>query len=186
MARATKEQSEATARTVLVTAQELFAKHGYEAVGLEQVAADAGVTRGAVYHHFGSKKGLFEAVLDEAQSQVSAAITQAAPGEGWDAIEAGCKAFLRASISPGVRRIMLVDAPAVLGWTTWRRSDARHSARLLEEGLESLIGPEEDRGAIAALLSGAMNEAAMWIAEGGDIASAERALSRVLRSLRSP
>ena len=185
MPRATKEQSEATAAAVRQTARRLFADHGYAAIGLEQVAAEAGVTRGAVYHHFGSKKDLFVAVLTEAQASVARAVAEAAPGEDWQAIEDGCLAFMRASVAPDVRRIMLIDAPAVVGWAQWRRLDREASGRLLEEGLgaqaDLLVAP----AAAVALLNGAMNEGALVIAEGGDAAEVEQGLIRMVRSLRS-
>lgn len=184
MARATKQQSEQTERDVRATARRLFAEHGYAAVGLELVAAEAGVTRGAVYHHFGSKFGLFTAVVGDAQSSVAAAVAEAAPGDGWDALEAGCLAFLRAAVAPEVRRILLVDAPAVLGFSAWRRLDAEHSGQLLDEGLAALPDLAVDPAAAAALLNGAMNEAALWISEGGDARAAESGLVRILGALR--
>ncbi|WP_114559997.1 TetR/AcrR family transcriptional regulator [Desertihabitans aurantiacus] len=184
MPRASREQSEQTARTVRATARRLFADLGFAAVGLEQVAAEAGVTRGAVYHHFGSKQALFTAVLADVQAAVAAQVGRAAPGDGWEAIEAGCRAFLRASLAPEVRRVMLLDGPAVLGWAEWRRLDAEHSGRLLEQGLAGLTDLAVDPAAAAALLSGAMNEAALWVAEGGDREAAESGLQRLVGSLR--
>ena len=184
MPRATKEQSERTAQAVRASAYRLFAEHGYADVGLGQVARDAGVTRGAVYHHFGSKVGLFTAVVDDAQSVVAAAVAEAAPDDGWQAIEAGSIAFMRAVVDPALRRILLVDGPAVLGWTAWRELDAAHSGRLLADGLGALDDLAVDPGAAAALLNGAMNEAALWIAAGGDAALAEQGVLRMIRSLR--
>ena len=184
MARATKEQSELTAQAIRSTALRLFAELGYADVGLERVAELSGVTRGAVYHHFGSKLGLFTAVVDDAQSVVAAAVAEAAPDDGWPAIEAGSIAFMRAVVDPSVRRVLLVDGPAVLGWTAWRSLDAAHSGRLLADGLGALDDLAVDPAAAAALLNGAMNEAALWIASGGDPAVAEEGLLRIVRALR--
>lgn len=184
MARATKEQSELTATQIRTTARRLFADLGYADVTLERVAELAGVTRGAVYHHYGSKLGLFTAVVDDAQSVVAAAVADAAPDDGWPAIEAGSIAFMRAVVDPAVRRILLVDAPAVLGWTTWRELDAAHSGRLLTDGLGALDDLAIDPAAADALLNGAMNEAALWIAAGGDAALAEQGVLRMIRALR--
>jgi AcrR family transcriptional regulator len=184
VARATKAQSEATERRLRAVARELFAEHGYAAVGLERVAAAAGVTRGAVYHHFGDKLGLFTAVLTDAHAVIAGAVAQAAPGTGWPAIRDGSAAFLRAAVEPGIRRIVLVDGPAVVGWEVWRRMDSQHSAHLLAEGLAALDDLAVDPGAAGALLSGAMNEAAIWIADGGEPALAEAALNRMIDSLR--
>lgn len=184
--RSSREQSAETERRLREVAAELFAEHGFAGVSVEQVADVAGVTRGAVYHHFSGKRGLFEAVLSDAQAMIAAAVAAAAPVDGWQGIEAGSVAFLRAAILPGVRRIVLVDGPAVVGWETWRRADADNSARLLGEGLAALEDLAVDAGAAGALLSGAMNEAALWVASGGDIERAEVALLRMIRSLRRP
>ena len=196
MPRATREQSEATAAAVLAAGRALFAERGYAAVGLEQVAAAAGVTRGAVYHHYGSKAGLFAAVHEAVQASVAAAIDAATRGlaDPWAGLEAGCRAFLVASVADGSRRIVLLDGPAVLGWARWQESDARHSVRRLDEALAFL----DRSGALAvasvpaasALLSGAMNAAATWIAGAPDRdAATEEAwatLLPLLAALRAP
>ena len=184
MPRATKEQSEQTAREVRASAFALFAEHGYADVGLERVAERAGVTRGAVYHHYGSKVGLFAAVVADAQAIVASAVAEAAPDDGWPAIEAGSVAFMRAVVDPAVRRILLVDGPAVLGWAVWRELDAAAAGQQLADGLTALDDLEVDPAAATALLNGAMNEAALWIAAGGDAGEAERGLLRIIGSLR--
>ncbi|MGY1744924.1 TetR/AcrR family transcriptional regulator [Blastococcus sp. SYSU D00695] len=194
MPRRSKAESEATAARVLEVAAELFGRSGYAAVGVEAVAAAAGVTRGAVYHHYGDKAGLFRAVVTRAQAAVAAAVESAADAEAdpWRGLEEGCRAFLHASAAPGVRQVLLVDAPAALGWAEWRAEDAAHSGRLLEESLSDLSAAgalgDTDPAAAAALLSGAMNEAALWIADS-PVPSAEpawRTLRTMLGALRTP
>ncbi|WP_265521175.1 TetR/AcrR family transcriptional regulator [Oerskovia flava] len=165
-------------------ARELFADRGFADVSIDEVAETAGVTRGAVYHHFASKRGLFEAVLADAQATIADAVARAAPGDGWEALADGSVAFLRTAVDPRIRRIVLVDGPAVVGWDTWRRADAENSVRLLAEGLAALDNLAVDAGAAGALLSGAMNEAALWIAQGGDPDLAEAALRRMIAALR--
>lgn len=174
MPRRTKAESDATAAQVCTAAQALFATHGYAAVGLEQVADAAGVTRGAVYHHFGNKRGLFTAVLAEVHAEVGRSIADAADqagaasGDPWVGFEAGCRAFLEASLSADVRRIMLLDGPAIVGWTAWRDYDAAASGHHLVDALDELARADLLTApfvpATAALLSGAMNEAVLWIA----------------------
>lgn len=174
MPRRTKPESDATAAEVRKAAQELFAAHGYAAVGLEQVAAAAGVTRGAVYHHFGSKHGLFTAVLSETHAEVGRSVAEAADrvrlarGDPWESFEAGCRAFLQVSSSSEVRRIMLVDGPAVVRWKAWRDYDTAASGHHLDEALGELAAlgmlSAPSVSAAGALLSGAMNEAALWVA----------------------
>jgi AcrR family transcriptional regulator len=193
MPRASREQSLATAAEVLATARRLFVAEGYAGVGLEEVAAAAGVTRGAVYHHYASKRGLFEAVLGQVHAEVGDAVAGAATGSGWASLRRGCRAFLLASLAPDVRRLLLVEAPAVLGWELWRSQDAAASGRLLSEGLTELAAAGElavtEVDAVAAVLSGAMNEAALWAAAsddpGGRAEEAWAVLERVLDALRA-
>lgn len=186
MPRSSRAESEATARRVRLAAGELFAEHGYTAIGLEQVAAAAGVTRGAVYHHFGDKRSLFLAVFADAQAIIASEVASAAPGDGWPALIDGSLAFVRAAVHPRVRRIVLVDAPSILGWEQWRHVDAQNAAALLSEGLSALDDLAIDPQAAGALLNGAMNEAALWIASGGDATLIEPGLVRLINSLRAP
>lgn len=196
MARATKEQSEITARRIREVAAALFAERGYAAVGLAEVAASAQVTRGAVYHHYRDKQHLFEAVAAAAQQRVADAVAGAADAvtDPWDGLVAGCRAFLTVSVTDTHRRILLIDAPAVMGWRTWRSQDAAGSGHHLAEAVAELaaaghleVGSPE---ATAALLSGAMNEAVLRIAEAPDrdaaLAETWPDLLRLLRGLRRP
>lgn len=171
MARASKQASEATRRLVLGEAGTLFAERGYNAASLEEIGQAAGVTRGAVYHHYGSKRGLFEAVAAREQHRVADAVGRAADVESdpWNGLRAGCRAFLSTSLAEQSRRILLIDAPVVLGWNSWRQQDAEASGARLNDAIEELadlgiIDVRSVAGA-SALLSGAMNEAALFIAE---------------------
>ncbi|MFI6500962.1 TetR/AcrR family transcriptional regulator [Nonomuraea typhae] len=188
------EQREQTRLTLLRESRRLFATEGYGAVGLSEIVAAAGVTKGALYHHFASKTELFRAVLEQVQQEVGERVAAAADAaaEPWDQLVAGCQAFLTVSTDPAYQRIMLVDGPALLGWAEWRRLDDDNSARHLAEALTELIA----QGVIAAqpvepltrLLSGAMNEAAQWLAaEGGphELADTQAALSGLLEGLRT-
>ncbi|MFD9939467.1 TetR/AcrR family transcriptional regulator [Nonomuraea sp. NPDC059023] len=188
------EQREQTRTTLLRESRRLFAGQGYAAVGLAEIVAAAGVTKGALYHHFAGKAELFRAVLDQVQQEVAARVVAAADAEEepWDQLVAGCQAFLTASTDPLLQRIMLVDGPAVLGWAQWRQLDTDNSARHLGEALTRLV----ELGVIARqpveplthLLSGAMNEAALWLAAAGgphDLADTQAALARLLDSLRA-
>lgn len=184
MPRSSREESAATGRRIREVARRLFAAEGYAAVGLERVASEAGVTRGAVYHHHASKSDLFGAVLEDVQTEIASAVLAAAPGDGWEAVEAGALAFVRTATRADIRRILLLDGPAVLGWQEWRRIDREHGGRLLDEGLRALPDLAIDPDAAAALLDGAMNELAMWLAAGGDPHAGEAGLRRIIRSLR--
>ncbi|MGW4497492.1 TetR/AcrR family transcriptional regulator [Micromonospora sp. NPDC004336] len=187
-------QREQTRRTLLDESRRLFATRGYAAVGLAEIVRVAGVTKGALYHHFASKAELFRAVLAEAQQDVArrVAATADAQPDPWARFTAGCQAFLTASTDPEIQQIMLVDGPAVLGWAEWRALDEAASGRHLAEELSLLV----ERGLIAPqpvaplthLLSGAMNEAALWLARSTDPAALDdtrAALARMLDALRA-
>src|SRR3954466_1155147 len=116
-------------RTALVgAARELFTERGYAAVGTEEVVRRAGVTRGALYHHFRDKQDLFRAVYEELEVEVVAAITAriAAVADPVELLAEGVRAFLDACSDPVMMRIGLRDAPAVLGWEEWREIGNRH------------------------------------------------------------
>ncbi|RMI42869.1 TetR/AcrR family transcriptional regulator [Streptomyces triticirhizae] len=189
-------QREQTRRALLREAERLFAERGYAAVGLAELVSAAGVTKGALYHHFpGGKADLFRAVLAEVQRQVGERVAAAAEAkaDAWEQLVAGCEEFLAAATAPGTERVMLVDGPAVLGWAEWRAMDEAASARHLGEALTALV----EAGRIAPqpvaplvhLLSGAMNEAALWLASAAsgpeDLAATTAALRRMLRALRA-
>ncbi|MFE5509485.1 TetR/AcrR family transcriptional regulator [Streptomyces sp. NPDC056529] len=186
------EQRAATRRALLAEGRRRFAADGYHHVVLAEVARAAGVTKGAAYHHFDSKAGLFRAVVSEVQDELGERVAAEAERHEdlWEQLRAGCRAFLASGTDPAVRRILLVDAPTVLGWDEWRTMDEESSARHLAEALEALA----EAGLIAGrpvepltrLLSGAMNEAALWIARGGEPRAAEQALDRLLAGLRTP
>lgn len=187
-------QRERTRRTLVARSRRLFAERGYADVGLAEIVAAASVTKGALYHHFSGKADLFRAVLDEVQGEVAAAVAARADAyaDPWEQLTAGCRAFLTASTAPDVQRIMLVDGPAVLGWNEWRALDEASSARHLHEALSALVAagvlPEQPVAPVARLLSGAMNEAALWLAGSSsptDLEDVWAALSRMLESLRT-
>ncbi|MFC5816871.1 TetR/AcrR family transcriptional regulator [Nonomuraea harbinensis] len=194
MTRTRAEQREETRRTLVAVGRRLFAGRGYAAVGLAEIVREAGVTKGALYHHFDGKAALFRAVLEEVQQEVGARVAAEADAEPdpWDQLKAGCAAFVRAAAHPDVQRIMLIDGPAVLGWNEWRAMDEAASARHLAEALTALAGS----GTITArpvapltrLLSGAMNEAVLWLAQSeagpGDLDDTLAALSGLLEGLR--
>ncbi|WP_327087187.1 TetR/AcrR family transcriptional regulator [Nonomuraea sp. NBC_01738] len=185
-------QREQTRRTLLAESRKLFAAHGYGAVRLAEIVRAAGVTKGALYHHFDSKSALFKAVLGQVHEEVGAKVAATADAEDgpWEQFTAGCRAFLLASTDPDVQQIMLIDGPAVLGWTLWRALDEGASARHLAEALGALIDagildpqPVEP---LTHLLSGAMNEAALWLAATDDpraLDDAWAAFSRLLQGL---
>lgn len=179
-------QSGETTRRLIGIARALFAERGYAGAGTEDLVQAAGVTRGALYHHFDNKEGLFKAVLDDVQREVGERVETAAskPADAWAQLLAGCRAFLAAATDPEVQRIMLIDAPAVLGWEVWREMDSQYSLKALKMALHEMADAGEITAphaeAMAHLLSGAMNEAALWIARS---AHPRKALNEAMASL---
>lgn len=189
------EQRDATRARILDAAREAFARDGYEAVSLAALVDDLGLTKGAFYHHFAKKQSLFVAVLgdvvDEVGERVAAAADRAP--DAWDGLRAGCRAYLETAADDRMRRILLEDGPAVVGWARWLELDATSPARHLHEALTELARAgrlvDAPIDALTRLLSGGMNEAAMWVASRpGDpdaLARAERALECVLEGVRA-
>jgi AcrR family transcriptional regulator len=190
------QQTEATTARLIEIASEVFTRDGYAHAATEEIVARAGMTRGALYHHFNNKEGLFRAVLEHVQKQVGQRVEESVVGltDPWEALLTGSRAFLQASLDPQVQRIMLTDAPAVLGWSDWRALDEQYSMRSLGEALAELTAAGQLRAlpleALTHLLSGAMNEAALWIAQAADQQSALHdatlALEQLLNGLRQP
>ena len=126
------ERSEATRAELLAAARRLFAERGYAGVGTEEIVRAAGVTRGALYHHFESKRELLAAVYEQVERELTERIaTEAfagrqAPSDPVEALRRGAELFLDACLEPDVQRIVLLDAPAVLGWERWREVAAQY------------------------------------------------------------
>ncbi|MBC3983572.1 TetR/AcrR family transcriptional regulator [Streptomyces sp. AC536] len=188
------QQREQTRQALLREGRRLFAGSGYGAVGLAEIVQAAGVTKGALYHHFTGKADLFRAVLEESQQEVARRVAVAADvhDDPWARLTAGCEEFLTATADPDIQRIMLVDGPAVLGWSEWRAMDEAASARHLADALSLLIDggiiPPQPVAPLVHLLSGAMNEAALWLASSSDPADLDHtkaALARLLGALRT-
>lgn len=166
MPRASAADAAATAQRILDVATVQFAEHGFAAASADEIARAAGVTRGALYHHYRSKPGLFAAVASAQQCVITDAIATATAGmDPRTALRSGSHAFLDA-ITQGVAvRVLLVDAPTVLSWEQWRRSDAEGPEAELRVGLaEAGVAPSL-LPALATALSGAMNELALWLSQ---------------------
>jgi AcrR family transcriptional regulator len=190
-------QSEATTGALVAAARELFAERGYANVGTEEIVQQAGVTRGALYHHFrGGKEELFRAVVVQLSAETAGKVRAVARAieDPWDALVEGIDAFLDACATAEVQRILLVDGPAVLGWDVWRAIDADYGLGLLEDALGRAIEanrlPPQPTRPAAHVLLGALDEAAMVVARADDphAARAEmgQTVHRLLEGLRVP
>jgi AcrR family transcriptional regulator len=178
----------ATRAALLKAGRTIFAEQGYAAAATEEIVRRAKVTRGALYHHFEDKRALFDAVASDVAREIAEKIDAMTPmDDPLKALIVGTGAFLDACLDPAVRRIYLIDAPAVLGWHRWREIDAPHGVRSLREGVTAMLAQRPD-DALAIepttfLLAGAFNEAALWIAEAKDEKAARRAMDRSLAAL---
>jgi AcrR family transcriptional regulator len=193
-ARTQQERTRATRAALLTAARTLFAQRGYAAVPAEEIVAAAGLTRGALQHHFGDKKELFRAVFEQVESEVPARVSAAVVGQpdSWAAATAGLTAFLDACQEPEILQIALTDAPAVLGWAEWRAIETRHGLGLIQAVLEQAMTEgvitRQQVDVLAHLVLSAVIEAALLIAHAPDHdatrARAERALRALLDGLR--
>ncbi|CAB5512262.1 Transposon Tn10 TetC protein [Achromobacter anxifer] len=194
MTRSRAEMIEATRAKLLATARLAFREAGYAATSMDDFTAAAGLTRGALYHHFGDKKGLLAAVveqIDRETDQRLAAISAQAP-DAWTALRERCRAYLEMAAEPEIRRIVLQDARAVLG------AAADASQRQCLASLSALLQALMNQGvieraplqALARLINGSLVESAFWIAQdaedGPRLAQALQALDLLLRGLRRP
>jgi AcrR family transcriptional regulator len=168
------DRSHATRAALLASGRALFAERGFAGTAREEIVERAGVTRGALHHHFGTKQDLFAAVFEELEAELAARIAAAAMAgaEPRDQLHRGCHEFLDAALDPAVQRIVLLDAPAVLGWAAWRDVDARYGLGLVTEGLRAVFaaqsgGPRAVEP-LGHLLLAALNEAAMLVAGAPD------------------
>ena len=189
-------QTAATRSRLEKVAHDLFAARGFEAVSAEELVAKADVTRGALYHHYDGKEGLFAAVVETVMRELHAELVRETAGlaDPLAALERGFGVFLKACSEPSVQRILLIDAPAVLGWQRWREMDAKYGLGLIRQALSAAVAMQllarrdVDVDVLAHLLLGALTEAAMVIARsvnpGKARKAAERALSSVVEAWR--
>jgi AcrR family transcriptional regulator len=187
------ERSRATRERLVTHARALFGERGYAAVGTEEIVRAAGVTRGALYHQFRDKEALFEAVVELVEAETTERIAAAAMGaaDPQAALHAGGRAFLALCADRDVERILLLDAPAVLGRDRWREISLRYGlglvTRVLEAGMEAGVLARQPVTALAHMLIGALDEGAMLVARADDRerarAEVEQVMDRLLASL---
>src|SRR4051794_7366277 len=187
-------QSEATRARLLSAARGLFAQRGYAQVGTEEIVRAAGVTRGALYHQFADKRDLFRAVFEELETELimEAAQRMAGQDDPLEAMKAACRGWLDACARPEAQQIVLLDAPAVLGYETWREIGERHGLGAVMAAVQAAIDagvldPQPVRP-LAHVLVGALDEAALYVARAEDpktaLSEMDGVLSRMVDSLR--
>jgi AcrR family transcriptional regulator len=188
------QQSEATRGKLVRVGRDLFARRGFSDVPTEEIVRRAGVTRGALYHHFRDKRDLFAAVVEQVEQEVMQRVAQAAltESDAWEQQRAAIGAYLDVCLERDVQRIVLVDAPSVLGLAAWREMEAKYGLALVQAGLQSVIDAgyieQQPVEPLAHLFLGALTEGGLLIARAEDREAARQevgdGLDRILRGLR--
>ncbi|WP_248764786.1 TetR/AcrR family transcriptional regulator [Pseudomonas protegens] len=184
---------EQTRARLIASARQAFARLGYAKTSMDDLTAEAGLTRGALYHHFGDKQGLLAAVVEQIDSEMDERLDaiSAAASDPWQGFAQRCRAYLEMAQEAEIRRIVLQDARAVLGQ---RQPAEEHCIDSLSRRLQALveaglITPAPSQ-ALARLINGSLVDAALWIAAaeqpGQRLQQALQALELLLRGLQPP
>jgi AcrR family transcriptional regulator len=186
------ERGQATRQQIVGEATRLFAQAGYEAASIDAVLRACGISRGALYHHFASKEALFAAVLEAEEARIAEALMASTQGlrNPLDMLRAGCSAWLQMAASDfSVQRIVLTDAPSVVGWDVWREIDSRHGLGLLKAAFRIAA----DRGHVresrintyAHALLAVLTEMALMVARAEDKSAAAESGQNVVELVLS-
>lgn len=137
--------TESTRQALVDSALELFTKRGYAATSLDAIVKRARVTKGALYHHFSGKQALFEAAFDAVETAAIKRMAVVVDGDGsaWDNAMAGIHAYIGVCLEPSYQRIVIHEAPVVMGWERWREAEEHFSYGLVRAAVESLVDAGE-------------------------------------------
>jgi AcrR family transcriptional regulator len=190
--RSREEMIAGTTAKLVAAARAAFRTEGFAAASMDALCAEAGVTRGALYHHFGGKEGLLEAVVRQIDAEIAARLDaeEARHDDPWDAFRACCHLWLEQALDPEVQRIYLLDAAAFIG-PRLREMDETQAIAPIRESLTELMAlgrvTRTDPDALARMINGALCEAAMWVAASPRpdeaLARAHAATDALLRGL---
>jgi len=173
MAKRRVETMEENRAKLIVAARKAFAEKGYSAASMDELTAEVGLTRGALYHNFGDKRGLLAAVVDQIDSEMALRAQEIGvrAGDDWKGLLAEGAAYIEMALVPEVQRIVLLDGPAVLGdpskWPS-QSSCLQATRRTVERLIAQKVLKPVDAEAAARLLSGAALNAALWVAASDD------------------
>ena len=192
-----QQYSAATRAALIEQGEQLFTEYGYSATSLDAIVAGAEVTKGALYHHFSGKQALFEAVFERVEAAAAKAVADAVEGhdDPWEKALAGLRAFLSVVQQPTYRRIVILEGPAVLGWTRFREQAERSTFTTVLEIVSSVLqanGPELDEEMVdtfSRIFFGAMSSAGEWVSTSQDpnaaAARVEAAIGFILNGMRA-
>lgn len=197
--RSQEDRSRSTRAGLEAAGRRLFAERGYTAVSAEEIVAAAGVTRGALHHHYGDKRGLFVAVLEQLETDNTAEVRGAIaalpdPNDLMTAMGIGLHTFLTISRRPETVQIAMSDGPAVLGWQPWREMESRYGLGLITDQLERAVqaglAPALPVRTLGQLILAAVTEAGMIVAHAEDPeaagAEAEQCVLALVAGLLAP
>jgi AcrR family transcriptional regulator len=178
-----------TREDVLASARHLFADRGYHHVSVPEIAKAAGVTHGALYHHFATKQDLFRAVFDQVEHELNEEVVVEALKEptAWDAFVAGTRVVLDAMGNSAYQQVALTDAPSVFGWHEWRTVDASIGTNTLRFGLDALQQEgylrDVDLDAFTVILFGALTEGTITLARPEAELDADRFVATICQTV---
>lgn len=192
------ERTAATRAALIAAARTLFADHGYAGVGTQAIVDAAGVTRGALYHQFGDKRGLFEAVFDAVEEETISGAAHAVLAAGdldpVDTMLLAVDTFMEAIAAPGITRITMIDAPAVLGWEGWRARGEKYGLAVIEALITQAVdqdwmAPQPVRP-LAHVILGMLDESALYVTRADDrdtaLAEVRAVIAQFVRGLMHP
>ena len=189
-------QGRATRGQLIQVATRLFAEHGYEGTSIEAVLTAAGVSRGALYHHFAGKEALFEAVVAAVSDQVTLELTEVIRdcADPVEALRTAALAWISLAADPVIQRVVLVDAPSVLGWERWRDMDHGRTLGALQAMLQAVSDggrlPAELVSPFSHMILAALDEIALVVARSTDsttaVAEGRMAVEALIERLLRP
>ena len=185
------DRSAATRQALVAAGRRLFAAQGFADVSTDAIAAEAGVTRGALYHQFADKLALFDAVVDAVEGDIAGRLAEHVASTGVtnpvEGIRLAVRLWLEICVEPESHRIALLDGPSVLGWARWREVCQRHvfglAQALLSNGMETGRIRQQPLRPLAHVFMGASDEAALYVAEAADRVQARAEMIEVLDQL---
>ena len=184
--RSQQERSETTKAAAIAAARSIFAERGFEAASIDEITKQAGISKGALYHHYRDKTEILAAAYEDLERELTDHIATVASKhrDPIRSLRAGCHAFVDACTDPATRRLALIDAPAGLGWQRWREIDAQHGFGLLRFGLQAAadagrIRPERIESRAHFLLA-VMMEGALLIGAADNPKAVSRDIARLI------
>ena len=183
-------QGRETRASLIAAARDVFGTQGFAGTNTEQIAAKAGVTKGAVYHHFSGKDDLFCAVFEQVQQEVADRVATVFLNlDPWDALVQGCNLWVDAHQDPAVRQIVLRDARAVLGADVVRDLEVRFGAvglrGCLRKGMTAGVLTRQPLRPLALMLAGALKEACVYVADADEPPAARDEVTQLINVLLS-